>query len=64
MNKLLKQFIDKSNKIHDNKYNYSKFEYVNAKTPSLIICPIKDHGEFVQKPDHHTRKNALGCLTY
>lgn len=59
MNKAFENFKDRSNKIHNNKYDYSKFIYVTAKTPSIIICPI--HGEFIQKPDHHTRKNAIGC---
>lgn len=54
-----KSFIEFSNKIHANKFDYSRFEYKNAKTASYIICPI--HGEFLQKPDHHTRKNSIGC---
>lgn len=33
------------------RYDYSNFEYVNAKTKSLIICP--EHGEFTQNPDKH-----------
>lgn len=32
-------------------YDYSKFEYVNAKTKSVIGCP--DHGSYVQNPDKH-----------
>jgi hypothetical protein len=37
-------FIERSNKIHNFKYDYSKVEYVNNSTPVTIICPI--HGEF------------------
>jgi len=55
----LENFIKKSNEIHNYKYSYVKFQYVNAKTSSTIICP--EHGEFEQKPDHHTRANAIGC---
>ena len=55
----LASFIIRANQFHGNKYNYSKFNYVNAKTKSIIICP--EHGEFLQKPDHHLRKNAIGC---
>ena len=46
-----KEFIEKAKKVHDNKYDYSKVEYVNAKTEVCIICPI--HGEFLQKPSKH-----------
>lgn len=52
-------FVSRANEIHNSKYDYSKFRYVSAKTSGIIICPI--HGEFTQKPDHHTRKNAIGC---
>lgn len=44
-------FIKKANKKHNYKFNYSKFNYVNAKTKSIIICP--EHGEFEQNPDKH-----------
>lgn len=46
--------IEKFNKAHNNKYDYSKSEYVNARTKIIIICPI--HGEFQQIP----RKHAAG----
>lgn len=44
-------FIEKANKIHNNKYDYSKVKYVNNKTKVCIICHAKDengieHGEF------------------
>jgi hypothetical protein len=55
----LYSFVEKSNQFHKNKYDYSKFNYINAKTKSIIICP--EHGDFLQKPDHHLRKNAIGC---
>ena len=47
----LKEFIQKANLIHGNKYDYSKVVYVNNYTPITIICP--EHGEFQQKPLHH-----------
>lgn len=43
-----KKFKNKSNKIHGNKYNYSKFIYSGALKKSIIIC--KTHGEFLQTP--------------
>lgn len=45
------RFIERSKLIHDGRYNYSKVEYINARTNVCIICPI--HGEFWQKPTHH-----------
>lgn len=45
------RFIEKANAKHNNYFDYSQFEYVNAKTKSIIICP--QHGEFTQNPDKH-----------
>lgn len=45
------EFISRSNNIHNNKYDYSKVEYVNNKTKVCIICP--EHGEFWQPPKNH-----------
>ena len=44
-------FIEKAIKIHGDKYDYSKVEYINAKTKVIIIC--KEHGEFEQTPGGH-----------
>ena len=52
-----KDFILKSNNIHNNKYDYSKVDYLNYSTPIIIICP--EHGEFAQTPGHHLR--GQGC---
>ena len=43
--------------IHNNKYNYSKFIYLNSSTKSIIICPI--HGEFTQRMNNHL--DGQGC---
>ena len=51
------EFIEKANKIHNNKYNYSKVHYVNNKNQIIIIC--KKHGEFIQQPYVHLLKH--GC---
>ena len=52
------EFIKKAQKIHGDKYDYSKVEYVNNHTPICIICP--EHGEFWQTPNAHlSGKN--GC---
>ena len=47
--KTTEEFITESKTIHNDKYDYSKVEYVNAKTKVCIICP--EHGEFWQLPD-------------
>ena len=51
------EFILKAKKVHGDKYDYSKVEYVNALTPVCIIC--SEHGEFWQKPSTHLSGN--GC---
>ena len=52
------EFIKKAKKIHGDKYDYSKVEYVNNHTKVCIICPI--HGEFWQTPNSHL--NGNGCF--
>lgn len=47
------EYIEKAIKVHGDKYDYSKVEYVNAKVKICIICPI--HGEFWQAPFNHLR---------
>ena len=49
------QFIERARKIHNDKYDYSKVEYVNNRTIVCIICPI--HGEFWQIPQNHLNCN-------
>ena len=51
------EFIAKAREVHGDKYDYSKVEYVNTKTPITIICPI--HGEFKQTPRDHLKDH--GC---
>ena len=43
--KTKESFIEESKFVHGDKYDYSKVEYVNARTKVCIICP--EHGEFV-----------------
>ena len=45
------EFIEKANKVHNNKYDYSKTNYINYRTKVCIICP--EHGEFWQVPNNH-----------
>ena len=45
------QFIEKSNEVHNNKYDYSLVCYKNNFTKVKIICP--EHGVFEQRPSGH-----------
>lgn len=51
------EFAEKANKVHENKYDYSKSKYVNTSTKVCIICP--EHGEFWQIPNNHLL--GTGC---
>ena len=51
-------FIEKAKTIHNNKYDYSKVNYINTDSPIIIIC--KEHGDFVQIPDFHINRKC-GC---
>lgn len=55
--KTTEEFIEQAIKIHGDKYDYSKVEYINAKTKICIICP--KHGEFWQAPSDHLQ--GKGC---
>lgn len=51
------EFVKRARKVHGDKYDYSKVNYVNNRTKVIIICP--EHGEFEQVPDSHLR--GSGC---
>lgn len=53
-------FIKQAKKIHKEiNYDYSKVEYINAHTKVEIICPIKNHGSYMQTPANHLK--GQGC---
>ena len=56
-----KRLIEKAKDVHHSKYDYSKVNYINAKTKVCIICP--EHGEFWQKPSMHVlqKQNCPKC---
>ena len=56
------EFIEKARKVHGNKFDYSKVEYVNNHTKVCIICP--EHGEFWQKPNSHLGGNGCNKCSY
>lgn len=53
LEEIIKRFIA----IHGDKYDYSKFLYINNETKGIIIC--KKHGEFLQTSTNHLR--GQGC---
>jgi len=53
------EFIEKSKKIHGNKYDYSKVKYIDSRLKIIIIC--KKHGEFEQNT--HSHLSGFGCPT-
>lgn len=53
-------FIEKARKVHGDRYNYSRVNYINSTTPVKIICP--EHGEFEQRPAKHlSGQNCPKC---
>ena len=55
--KSLSDVLDSFRKVHGDRYDYSKVEYVNSFTKVTIVC--SDHGEFTQTPDNHLK--GKGC---
>lgn len=53
----LELFLERSKKIHNGYYDYSKSTYTKGKEKTIIICP--KHGEFLQSPSAHMR--GQGC---
>jgi len=51
-------FIKKSTKKHNSKYDYSEVDFKDSKSYVRIICPT--HGVFEQMPNKHL--NGSGCL--
>jgi very-short-patch-repair endonuclease len=55
-------FINESNKIHGNKYDYSKVKYLNKLKKVIIVCNI--HGEYLQSPQHHLKGSGCPHCSY
>ena len=53
----INNFIEKSNKVHNNFYNYEDSIYVNKRTKISIICPL--HSNFLQVAGAHL--SGSGC---
>jgi G:T-mismatch repair DNA endonuclease (very short patch repair protein) len=57
LKKTKNQFVKEANIIHQNKYDYKSFVYINNNKKGKILCPI--HGIFEQTPGNHLQKK--GC---
>ena len=55
----LEEFIQRANKIHNNRYDYSKVDYKGSRKKVEIICNNSKHGSFFQTPKSHLQK--FGC---
>lgn len=53
----IKDFINRANKIHSSKYDYSKVKFNVLKDKVVIVCP--KHGEFEQEAGAHLQ--GRGC---
>lgn len=53
----VEEFITRSKIKHNNKYTYSKVNYINSLTRVVITCP--EHGDYGQIPKSHM--NGFGC---
>lgn len=53
----IEDILNKANEVHNYKYDYSKFEYINTNTKSIIICP--EHGEWETIMQTHIK--GTGC---
>lgn len=59
--KTLEEFVERSNKVHDNKYDYSKVKFINNREHVVIICKI--HGDFEQPPrSHYSGRGCVKCF--
>lgn len=52
------EFVERANRVHNNKYIYDKTVYVRANDKVIITCPV--HGDFLQKASQHL--SGRGCL--
>ena len=57
LKKTIETFKIEANEIHNNRYDYSKVDYINNQTKVIIVCKI--HGDFYQIPSSHL--SGSGC---
>ena len=55
--------IEEFRKVHGDRYDYSKVEYVDAHTKVIVVCP--KHGDFLITPSNHAKGNNCGkCRSF
>ena len=59
LRKTKEKFIEESNLVHGEKYDYSLVEYVSGSTKVNIICKKNGHGVFPMTPGNH--HEGQGC---
>lgn len=52
------EFLERANKKHNSKYDYSKVDYTSYEESIIIICPI--HGQFSKTVANHLK--GQGCM--
>ena len=52
------EFIERATKVHGDRYDYSKVDYLNRREKVEIVC--KEHGSFWQTSANHLY-NEQGC---
>ena len=55
--KTTEDFVEQAKKVHGDKYDYSKIEYINCDTKITVVCPKQ--GEFSINPSRFL--NGFGC---
>ena len=58
----LKEFIQRAEEAHGNRYDYSSVQYRNSSENVTIICHV--HGPFDQTPDRHIRGGGCAQCYY
>lgn len=54
------EFIKNARSVHGTKFDYSKTNYINKRTPVTVSCPI--HGEYEIAPHNHIRSDCNQCF--
>lgn len=55
----LDAFVCRSRKVHGDKFDYTSVQWVNARTPIVVGCPI--HGPIEVSPSYHYLPAGHGC---
>ena len=58
INSKTNSFIEKASLKHNNRYDYSKVDYINSQTKVIVIC--ENNHEFLTRPDMHVNRGD-GC---